>query len=265
MGFQREHIWNVQIQTEALTDILGEIEERISRGIMHSTLFCANPHSLVVAKKDNNFLTALNAAEFLIPDGSGIVFASKLLGGTIGRRVTGSDIMVGLAERWNEQKGKSFFFLGSSVEVLEKIRKKMLTEYPNVRVYGVHSPSFDDTFSTDENKRILEIINRAAPTALGVGMTAPQQEKWIHQHRASLDVPFIAAVGAAFDYFAGTKRRASTPLQHAGLEWLPRLLREPRRMWKRNFVSTPTFLYYIMQQKIALMQHGAPRESMKAR
>ena len=263
MNFQREHIWNVQVRTDQLPEILGAIEDAISRGANHTTLFCANPHSLVVAKNDNVFLAALNAADILIPDGAGIVIASKMLGGTIRRRITGSDIMAGLAERWNRKQGKSFFFLGSSAEVLNKIKNRMSAEYPNIQVRGVHSPSFNNTFSEDENEQMIGLINRAAPTALWVGMTAPKQEKWIHEHLSRINVPFVAAVGAAFDYFAGTKRRASTSFQNAGLEWLPRLFREPRRMWRRNLVSTPVFLYYVLRQKLLFGQDGASRESLR--
>jgi N-acetylglucosaminyldiphosphoundecaprenol N-acetyl-beta-D-mannosaminyltransferase len=108
-------------------------------------------------------------------------------------------------------------------------------------------------------------VNRAGPTVLWVGMTAPKQEKWVQQHRHRLDVPLIAAVGAVFDYFAGTKKRASTAAQSIGLEWLPRLLREPRRMWRRNFVSTPIFLYHVLHQKFSFSRSVVNDESMKER
>ncbi len=263
MDFQRETIWNVQVQTAQLSDILNAIDDRISKGINGTTLCCANPHSLVAAKRDQQFLTALCVADFLIPDGVGIVLASKLLGGTITRRITGSDVLTGMAERWDRGQGGSFFFLGSSDEVLRKIKARMSIEYPHVSVCGMYAPPFEQKFSNDENNRMIENINLAAPTALWVGMTAPKQEKWVYEHRSRLNVPFIAAVGAAFDYFAGTKRRASTSVQKAGLEWLPRLLREPRRMWKRNLVSTPVFLYYIFRQKLLFVRNRTSQESMR--
>jgi N-acetylglucosaminyldiphosphoundecaprenol N-acetyl-beta-D-mannosaminyltransferase len=263
MDFQRESIWNVRVQTVQLSDILNAIDDGISKGINGITLCCANPHSLVAAKHDQQFLTALCAADFLIPDGAGIVLASKLLGGTITRRITGSDVLTGMAERWERGQGGSFFFLGSSDEVLRQMKTRMSNDYPHVSVCGTYAPPFKQKFSDDENNRMIENINLAAPTALWVGMTAPKQEKWVHEHRSRLNVPFIAAVGAAFDYFAGTKRRASTSLQRAGLEWLPRLLQEPRRMWRRNLISTPVFLYYIFRQKLLLAQSRTSRQSMR--
>ena len=251
--FPRESIWNVQVQTAQLSDILNAIDDGISKGIKGAALFCANPHSLVTAKRDRQFLDALCAADYLIPDGAGIVLASKILGGRITRRITGYDIFAGIAERWNRERGKSFYFLGSSDEVLGKIKARMSSDYPHVSVSGTFAPPFKEKFSDDENNRMIEQINLAAPTALWVGMTAPKQEKWIQEHRSRLNVPFIAAIGAVFDFFAGTRQRASAPLQKAGLEWLPRLVREPHRMWKRNFVSTPVFLYYVLRQRTGLL------------
>jgi len=264
MDFQRETIWNVRVHTAQLPDILNAIDDGISKGMRDATLCCANPHSLVAAQQDHQFLTALRDADILIPDGAGIVVASKILGGTITRRITGSDVLKGIAERWEREKGRSFFFLGSSNEVLNKMKARMSREYPHVSVCGTYAPPFKEKFSADENDRMIDAINLAAPTALWVGMTAPKQEKWVYEHRSRLNVPLIAAVGAAFDYFAGTKQRASTSLQDAGLEWLPRLLREPRRMWRRNLVSTPVFLYYIFRQKLLFGRSGTSQESMKA-
>jgi N-acetylglucosaminyldiphosphoundecaprenol N-acetyl-beta-D-mannosaminyltransferase len=264
MDFQCETIWNVQVHTAQLSDILNAISDGIFKGMKGTTLCCANPHSLVAAKRDRQFLTALCAADILIPDGAGIVVASKILGGTITRRITGSDVLTGIAERWEREQGRSFFFLGSSDEVLNKMKERMSMEYPHVSVCGIYAPPFTQKFSDDENNRIIDAINLAAPTALWVGMTAPKQEKWVYEHRSRLNVPLIATVGAAFDYFAGTKQRAPTWLQDAGLEWLPRLLREPRRMWKRNLVSTPVFLYYIFRQKFLSARSGTSQKSMKA-
>ena len=263
MELQLEHIWNVQVHTTQLPEILDTIDAGIAAGVKGKTLFCANPHSLVVANDDSLFLNALQGADVLVPDGTGIVLASRLLGGAIQRRITGSDVMAGIAERWNDLPGRSFFFLGSSNEVLEKIKSRMTHTYPNIQVSGVHAPPFNREFSTAENDRIIESVNRARPTVLWVGMTAPKQEKWVQQHRYRLDVPLIAAVGAVFDYFAGTKRRASTAAQSIGLEWLPRLLREPRRMWRRNFVSTPIFLYHVLHQKFILPRSAVNDKSMR--
>ncbi len=98
---------------------------------------------------------------------------------------------------------------------------------------------------------MVKRVNAAAPDMLWVGLTAPKQEIWVYANRDSLDVPFIGSIGAAFDFYAGTKKRASGWVRGMGLEWLPRLIREPGRLWRRNFVSTPSFVAMVMKQKFS--------------
>jgi len=211
-------------------------------------LACLNPHSVVRAGKDPAFKRALWAADWLIPDGAGIVLASRWLGGRITRRVTGSDVFQGLNERMNARGGLSCFFLGSNEETLETIRARMARDYPNVRVAGTYSPPYRDEFSPEESAAMLAAIAAAQPDVLWVGMTAPKQEKWLHQHQERLAVPFAAAVGAVFDFYSGNVKRSHPFFLRYGLEWLPRLLREPRRLWRRNLVSTPLFLAQVARE-----------------
>ena len=253
----REQIWNVQVNTAGLAAILDDIDDGVGHGEKGKTLFCANPHSLVVADNDTQFLGALHEADILIPDGAGIVLASRMLGGAIARRITGSDAMTGVGERWNKVAGRSFFFLGSSPAVLEKMKVRMAADFPYVAVAGIYAPPFAAEFSESENERMIDAVNLASPTALWVGMTAPKQEKWVQRNRRRLNVPLIGAVGAAFDYFAGSKQRASAAMQGVGMEWLPRLIREPRRMWRRNLISSPAFLYHILLQMVGASPDGS--------
>ena len=175
--------------------------------------------------------------------------ASKLLGGGITDRVTGSDVFEGLTESLNKTGGKRYFFLGSTKEVLAQIKNKMSEGAPNVCVAGTYSPPFKPEFTREDNKAMVEAINAARPDVLWVGMTAPKQEKWIFQNRDKLDVTFIGAIGAVFDFYAGTIKRSHPRFQKYGLEWLPRLIQEPRRLWRRNFVSNPSFVYRILRTK----------------
>lgn len=169
-----------------------------------------------------------------------IVLASRWLDGRITQRVAGSDIFQGLNERMHEHGGLSCFFLGSTEETLAKIR---------VRVAGTYSPPYRTAFSEAETAAMLAAIAAAKPDVLWVGMTAPKQEKWLHQHRDQLAVPFAAAVGAVFDVYAGNVQRSPPFFLRHGLEWLPRLLQEPRRLWRRNLVSTPLFLTWVAREK----------------
>lgn len=212
---------------------------------------CLNPHSIETARRDETFAAALHDADLSVPDGVGILIASRILGGKITQRVTGSDIFLGLHKLLNERGGFSVFFLGSTPETLAGIVERMNRHYPNIRVVGTYSPPFRAEFSDEDNAAMLDVINSARPDVLWVGMTAPKQEKWVWQHRAQLDVRLIGAVGAVFDFFIGRVKRAHPLFQRMGLEWLPRLLQEPRRLWRRNFVSNPSFMTRVVWARLA--------------
>lgn len=212
------------------------------------TIACANPHSLMVAQKEREFFEALNDSDILLPDGIGVVYASRILGGRIKKKIGGPDLFRELSRYVNDNGGCRYFFLGSTEEVLVRIRKNLKVKFPNVELAGTYSPPFGD-FSEEENQRIIEMINESAPTVLWVGMTAPKQEKWIYRNRSRLKVPIIGAVGAAFDYFAGTKKRPQWMIDR-GLGWVYRLISEPKRLWRRYLLSAPIFICLVLKQKL---------------
>jgi N-acetylglucosaminyldiphosphoundecaprenol N-acetyl-beta-D-mannosaminyltransferase len=243
-----ELILGYAVSTLTIARSVRRIERWLADEAGPRTLYCANPHSLVLAEDDPDFQQALHGADLLTPDGSGIVLASKILGGRIRERVTGSDIYRGLSEALNAAGGRSCYFLGSTETTLATIRQKMAQDYPAFRFAGSYSPPFRPEFTEEENEGMIEAINAAAPDVLWVGMTAPKQEKWIHRNRDRLNVGFIGAIGAVFDFYAGNIKRSPLLFQKCGLEWLPRLLQEPRRLFRRNFVSSPLFLWRLMGQ-----------------
>ncbi len=209
-----------------------------------------NPHSYIIARKDKRFREALQAADLLIPDGTGIQLAARVLTGRRIEKIAGSDLHEVIIDSLG-RRGGSCFYLGSSEETLAKIRERLAAEHPSLRV-GTYSPPFRERFTEEENDAMIRAVNSFAPEALFVGMTAPKQEKWVHEHRKRLNVPLICPVGAVFDFYAGTVRRSGEFWISMGLEWLPRLLREPKRLWKRNFISTPLFLLHLIREKIRL-------------
>jgi N-acetylglucosaminyldiphosphoundecaprenol N-acetyl-beta-D-mannosaminyltransferase len=212
---------------------------------------CANPHSLELARVDTVFHQAITEASLIIPDGIGISLASKIFAGEISGRVTGSDMFYQLSAMLNKQNGgKSYFFLGSTNKVLEELSTLMVKDYPNISVVGTYSPPFKEEFTIEENRLIIEAINEAKPDVLWVGMTAPKQEKWIYQHRRQLKVSVVGPIGAVFDFYSGNIKRSSQFFQRIGLEWLPRFLKEPRRLWQRNMISSPRFILRVLVARI---------------
>lgn len=213
-------------------------------------LACLNPHSYAVARSDQEFATALRRADWLIPDGVGIVLASRLLGGSIAARITGSDVFAGVLDGLARSGGGRVYFLGSTVETLSEIRMRMAIDYPTLEVVGTLSPPFQASYSQAQQCAMVEAINEARPHVLWVGLTAPKQEKWLQENATRLKVPFAAAIGAVFDFYAGSVRRSGPAFQRAGLEWLPRLVREPRRLWRRMLVSAPIFARDVIRERL---------------
>jgi len=224
-------------------DDLAEVNTSSQRVI--STI---NPFSFVIAEKDTNFKKALQNSDILLPDGEGIVWAMNFLYGKKINKIAGFDIFIHLMKTLQEQKGSCFFF-GSSEETLRKIKNKAADEYPSVEVNYL-SPPFKEEFSEEENAEFISYVNSKKPDVLFVGMTAPKQEKWVYKNREKLNISVIASIGAVFDFYAGNVKRPSKIWIDLGLEWFVRLIQEPRRLWKRNFIYTPLFLMHILNAKV---------------
>lgn len=211
---------------------------------------CLNPHSAEIASSDKFFHNALMRADFLTADGVGVIYASKILGGTIRERITGMDVFMGVNAALEERGGSSCFFLGSTDSTLEQIREKMGSEFPGLRVAGTYSPPFKTEFTDADNEAMISAINACSPDVLWVGMTAPKQEKWLLANQSRLKVNFAGPIGAVFDFYVGNIERAGPTWQKMGLEWLPRLVQEPRRLWRRALVSGPRFLIRTLHYRL---------------
>jgi len=209
-----------------------------------------SPHSYIVARKDNLFSEALMASDFIIPDGVGIVMAARALAGKKIEKIAGSDLHDVIINALNIRKG-SCFYLGSSDATLQKIRERLSREHPAVRV-GSFSPPYKTVFSKDDNILMINAINEFNPYVVFVGMTAPKQEKWVYQNKHLINAPVICSIGAVFDFYAGTVKRPGKFWIYIGLEWLPRLLREPRRLWRRTLISTPLFIWFVLREKLRI-------------
>lgn len=247
----KEHILGFEVDSFPLAACVDSVFDsllRSDRPRVCTWMACLNPHSYAVALDDALFSQALKDANWLVPDGAGIVLASRFLGGAIRERVTGSDVFFGLHRRMNAAGGMSVFFLGATEETLHLIRARMALDYPGIRVAGTYSPPFKPDYSADELDGMFATINAAAPDVLWVGMTAPKQEKWIAQNLPRLNVRFAGAIGAVFDFYTGKVKRSHPVFQRLGLEWLPRLIQQPRRLWRRMFVSAPVFVWHVLKQ-----------------
>jgi N-acetylglucosaminyldiphosphoundecaprenol N-acetyl-beta-D-mannosaminyltransferase len=206
-----------------------------------------NSHSYCLALNDSVFRKALLSSDILLPDGIGIVYASKFLNNKFLKKISGADLHDYLINKANMEASK-VFYLGSSSSTLEKIKNKITIECPNIKLATL-SPPFKTQFSEFDNSKIIDAINSFNPDYLFVGMTAPKQEKWVYENKDKLDVNTICSIGAVFDFYSGNTKRSHPFWIKMGLEWLPRLIKEPKRLFKRNFVSTPKFILQVLWQK----------------
>ena len=211
-----------------------------------------NAHSFVVAQKDAAFAEAVLQADALLPDGVSIVKACRWLDtkNAPDGKIAGADLFAYEMEKLNE-RGGTCFFLGSSPATLALIEEKAAKVYPNIRI-KTYSPPYKPVFTPEESQAMVDAVNAADPDLLWVGMTAPKQEKWLHDHWPELDIRCHAgAIGAVFDFFAGTVERAPKKWIDLGLEWLYRFIKEPRRTWRRYLVNNPKFIGLVLKEKFS--------------
>ena len=209
-----------------------------------------NAHSYNTALKDQLFATALTNGDVLIPDGASIVKACKWLKAKSQpkERIAGWDLFTFEMDKLNAKGGKCFF-MGSSEKVLSLIKEKAKRVYPNI-IVETYSPPYKPEFNEEDNKAIINAINQANPDLLWIGMTAPKQEKWTYTHWNELNIHcHVGTIGAVFDFFAGTMKRAPLWWQKHSLEWLYRLIKEPKRMWRRYIIGNTIFIFNIMTEK----------------
>jgi N-acetylglucosaminyldiphosphoundecaprenol N-acetyl-beta-D-mannosaminyltransferase len=207
-----------------------------------------NQYSFCIAEKDAAFKKALKQSDILLPDGIAIVAAVQLLSGTKIKKIAGADIHHFLLDDLNK-KGGSCFYLGSSQSTLHKIAERLSREFPNIKV-GTFSPPYKTEFSDVDNQQMISSVNAFQPDVLFVGMTAPKQEKWSFEHKEQLDARIICSIGAVFDFYAGTVERPSPFWIQLRLEWFIRLVKEPKRMWKRYLYYGPVFIKLILEKKM---------------
>ena len=238
----------VMFRLKTLT-ILGSKAELASLPEGKLLINTVNAHSFNTAKKDQLFADALTNGDVLIPDGVSIVKACKWIKAKSQpkERIAGWDLF--FFEMNNlEKKGGTVMFMGSSQKVLDLIVKRAAVDYPHLKVV-TYSPPYKPEFSDEDNKAIIDAINAANPDLLWIGMTAPKQEKWTYSHWNELNIHcHVGTIGAVFDFFAGTVERAPIWWQEHGLEWLYRLIKEPKRMWRRYIIGNTLFLWNMTKE-----------------
>jgi N-acetylglucosaminyldiphosphoundecaprenol N-acetyl-beta-D-mannosaminyltransferase len=245
------HVVGCRIDRLDMEATLTRCEELIAAGgsAQHVAI---NAAKLVAMQRDPELREIVAGCELVSADGQAVVWASRLLGDPLPTRVAGIDLMhelLGLSER----KGYKVFILGATKSVLAKAVANAYDMYPGLQLAGARDGYFDD----DEADAVAEHIRAAAPDILFVAMPSPKKEYWLARYSAMINVPFVMGVGGSVDVLAGQTRRAPRWLQQAGLEWLYRLLQEPRRMFRRYLVGNARFCLLVLRHFVL----GRPRQA----
>jgi N-acetylglucosaminyldiphosphoundecaprenol N-acetyl-beta-D-mannosaminyltransferase len=245
-GFHRhvERVLNAQIDVISWADALSVISKWASAHESRYVCIC-NVHSVVTATQDRDFEQVVNRADLATPDGAPIAWMLRRLGFKGQGRINGPDLMLKYCEL-AAGRNEGVFLFGSTESTLRTLQVKLRERFPSLRVAGAISPPFRP-LTDQEDADIVAAINASGAGTVWVSLGCPKQEKWMAQHRDRINAVMIG-VGAAFDYHAGTIRRAPSWMQESGLEWLHRMASEPRRLTKRYVQTNSVFLVKALQQ-----------------
>jgi N-acetylglucosaminyldiphosphoundecaprenol N-acetyl-beta-D-mannosaminyltransferase len=207
-------------------------------------------HTVMECRRHEDLRRIVNAAGMTTPDGMPLVWLSRLGGHRFVSRVYGPDLMIAAM-----QTGHRHFFYGGREGVAPRLAEAMRRTFPSVRIAGTLTPPVG-TAEELCNPETAALINQAAPDIVWVGVSSPKQEFWMARMRPLLTAPVLIGVGAAFDFHSGSQRQAPAWMQRAGLEWLFRLVHEPRRLWRRYLIDNPWFLFELARQRLGLKHYS---------
>jgi N-acetylglucosaminyldiphosphoundecaprenol N-acetyl-beta-D-mannosaminyltransferase len=247
MAILQANILGIGVSAINMKMALVTIEEWISRRELHYVCV-SGVHGVMESQRDAELRRIHNAAGLVTPDGMPLVWLSRMFGFRHVERVYGPDLMLAVCA-CSAEHGYRHFFYGGAPGVGEKLAARLQSRFPTLNVVGTYSPPFRP-LTPEEDQAVVEYINAVQPDIVWVGLSTPTQERWMAVHVGKLSAPVLIGVGAAFDFHAGLKKQAPRWMQQSGLEWLFRLLTEPRRLWRRYLVNNPWFLWLVLLQAL---------------
>ncbi|NLK93726.1 MAG: WecB/TagA/CpsF family glycosyltransferase [Clostridiales bacterium] len=226
---------NIEVDNLTMEESISRIEDLIIKR-NNSYVVTPNVDHIVKLEDDEEFREVYRNADLIVTDGMPLIWISNLTGEKIKEKISGSDLFPKLCERATK-KGYSIFLLGAAEGIAEIAKKNLEEKYLGINIVGTYSPSFGFEKNENEIDKIINIINEKKPDILAVGVGAPKQEKFIYKYKDRLNVPVSLAIGATIDFEAGNVKRAPKFMQNLGLEWFYRLIKEPKRMFRRYLVD----------------------------
>lgn len=241
---QETSILGVNIAVTNIDEILKFLSENMKE-VSGNYICVSNVHTTVLSYEDSDYKKVQNNALLRLPDGAPLSSVARKKGFNEAKRVTGPDLMQKIFES-SDSNGYRHYFYGSTEETLKKLRDKLKEKYPNINIVGMYSPPFR-TLTEEEDNEIIKNINNTEADIVWVGLGAPKQEIWMNNHKNKIKGLMIG-VGAGFDYHAGNIKRAPKWMQKCSLEWLYRLLQDPKRLFKRYFRTNTKFIKLVHKE-----------------
>jgi N-acetylglucosaminyldiphosphoundecaprenol N-acetyl-beta-D-mannosaminyltransferase len=241
-------VLGVRVDAVQIPEVVGRIEEWIARRDGCHFIAVTGMHGVMEAQHDPGFKAVLNAADLVVPDGMPLVWLSRVHGHALRRRVYGPELMLAFCEQTSANAYRHFFY-GGKPGVAEKLAKMLAQRFPGICVAGTYSPPFRP-LTAEEDEEVVALINAAAADVVWVGLSTPKQERWMSEHRNCLRASVLVGVGAAFDIHSGVVRQAPRWMRENGLEWLFRLLQEPRRLWWRYLGYGSEFVFSVLLESL---------------
>ena len=242
------NVLGVNITVTNMLETLKYIKENIDN-LKGKYICVSNVHTTVMSHEDEEYLNIQNSGIMALPDGKPLSLIIKKRGFKEIDRVTGPDLMEEIFKISKENNYRHYFY-GSTQETLEKLNKKLNIKYPKLNIVGMYSPPFRD-LTEKEDLEIIKSINKSNADFIWIGLGAPKQEIWMYSHKNKLNGLMIG-VGAGFDYHAGNIKRAPIIMRNLSLEWLYRLVQDPKRLFKRYYITNKKFIYYLIREFIKI-------------
>jgi len=227
--------------------------DRIIRAGDKAIVANVNVHALNLTFDHPWYRKFINDSAIVFCDGAGVKLGAKILGYQIPYRITPADWVWSFSE-YAQNKDITFYFLGARKGIAEKAANKLKAKFPNLKIVGTHHGYFDKTSGSEENEQIIAMINKVRPNVLFVGFGMPLQEEWLRDNWEKIDANVALDIGALFDYISEELKRAPKWMTNNGLEWLGRMIIEPKRLWKRYVVGNPIFLWRVLMEKIGMLR-----------
>jgi N-acetylglucosaminyldiphosphoundecaprenol N-acetyl-beta-D-mannosaminyltransferase len=252
MEMRKVNVLGVFVDATNLMDATAQITRWI-REKKRTYVCVTGVHGIMESQRQPDLKLVHNSAGMVSPDGMPLVYISRGAGHSECGRVYGPDLMLEVC-RESVARGYRHFFYGTTPQTLSRLTDRLCAQFPGLHVAGTYAPPFRPLTDFERAEAVAR-MNESAPDIIWIGLSTPKQERWMAEHRHHLEAPVLIGVGAAFDFHAGTVRQAPAWMQPLCLEWLFRLLIEPKRLWRRYLFNNPQFVFCLAIQWLGLRRY----------